>query len=378
MRILRLANFITPRSGGLKTALRALGAGYVAAGHETILVMPGPRASDEQTPSGRVITVRGRRIPGTGGYRVMLGRSRLIALLKELRPDRLEVSDRVTLRWTGAWARRHGIRAVMVSHESLEGLLGTVRVPTPVRRRLADRLNGRTAARYDGVVCTTDWAAAEFRRLGVRNLVQVPLGVDLEVFHPSRFSAALRAEYAQPNQALIVHCGRLSTEKRPERSVDALAQLCRWGVDAVLVVAGDGPRRERLQRRAGGLPVKFLRYLEDRAAVASLLATADVVVAPGPIETFGLAALEALACGTPVVVDAASALPEVVGTAGLAVPGDPVEFARAVAKIIGRDADQRRRAARSRAEEFDWDRSVAGFLGAHGLTSTASGKPGRW
>src|SRR3712207_7820352 len=54
---------------------------------------------------------------------------------------------------------------------------------------------------------------------------------------------------------------------------------------------------------------RFAGHIADRSAVAALLASADVVVAPGPVETFGLAALEALACGTPVVVDQASALP---------------------------------------------------------------------
>jgi alpha-1,6-mannosyltransferase len=59
MRIVRLANFITPYSGGLRTALRELGAGYAAAGHEPVLVMPGAADDDEQTPQGRVITLRG-------------------------------------------------------------------------------------------------------------------------------------------------------------------------------------------------------------------------------------------------------------------------------------------------------------------------------
>ncbi len=53
---------------------------------------------------------------------------------------------------------------------------------------------------------------------------------------------------------LLVHCGRLSVEKKPERSVEALAALRARGVPAVLVVVGDGPLRARLVRRAAGLP----------------------------------------------------------------------------------------------------------------------------
>ncbi|HEV7896565.1 MAG TPA: glycosyltransferase [Planosporangium sp.] len=366
MRIVRLANFVMPRSGGLRTALRCLGEGYLAAGHEPVLVVPGERAGDEQTPYGRVITLPGREVPGTGGYRVLVGRRRLGALLDELRPDRLEVSDRFTLRWTGRWARERGVSAVMVSHESLTGLLTIAGLPRSGARRLADTLNARSAASYDRIVCTTGWAAEEFRRIGVSNLVEVPLGVDLDLFHPGARDDALRARYARPEQLLLVHCGRLSTEKQPENSVEALATLHRDGVDAVLVVAGDGPLRDRLVERAAGLPVVFTRFLADRAEVAALLATADVALAPGPIETFGLAALEALACGTPVVVNAASALPEVVGDAGVAVRTD---FAQGVREIAARPESARRAAARARAERFGWPAAVAGFLAAQGLAA---------
>jgi alpha-1,6-mannosyltransferase len=314
MRIVRLANFVTPRSGGLRTALRCLGEGYLRAGHEPVLVVPGAVAGDEETEQGRVITVPGPILPGTGGYyRCIVGRARLRRLLDELAPDRLEVSDRFTLRWIGEWARKRGVPALMVSHESLIGLLRIAGLPGGVACRVADRLNHRSAAAYDRIVCTTGWAADEFRRLGVDNLIEVPLGVDLRTFRPQLRDPGLRAEFARPDQPLIVHCGRLSAEKRPQRSIAALAALRAAGVDAVLVVAGDGPLRGRLVRQAAGLPVHFTRFIDDRYGVARLLATADVALAPGPIETFGLAALEALACGTPVVVDAASALPQVVG-----------------------------------------------------------------
>jgi alpha-1,6-mannosyltransferase len=254
----------------------------------------------------------------------------------------------------------------MVSHESLTGLLTVAGLPPLGAQHLADRLNARSARSYDRIVCTTGWAAAEFRRIGVSNLVEVPLGVDLDLFHPGARDDALRARYAEPEQLLIVHCGRLSTEKQPESSVEALATLHRDGVDAVLVVAGDGPLRPRLVEQAAGLPVRFTRFVADRAEVAALLAAADVALAPGPIETFGLAALEALACGTPVVVNAASALPEVVGDAGVAVRTD---FAHGVREILARPEAARRAAARARAEQFDWPTAVTGFLTAHGLAA---------
>ena len=361
MRIVRLANFVAPRSGGLRTALRELGAGYLAAGHEPVLIIPGDRDADEQTGQGRVITLRGPRVPCTGGYRVLLRRRRITRLLTELRPDSLEVSDRSTLRWTGRWARRHGVRAVMVSHESLAALIGMA-LPWPGPARiLADRLNRATARAYDRIVCTTGWAAAEFERIGARNLTRAPLGVDLDTFRPRRPQAR--------DGVLLVHCGRLSPEKKPQRSLTTLASLRAEGLRARMVVAGDGPLRDRLERRAAaeGLPVTFAGFLAGRAELAALLGSADVVLAPGPAETFGLAALEGLACGTPVVASAESALPEVVGDAGASVAGE--DLSAGVRAVLARPEAARRAAARARAERFGWAAAVRAFLVVHGARS---------
>ena len=368
MRIVRVANFVTPASGGLRTALRSLGAGFVAAGHDVALVIPGPRDSRVTTEHGQVIMLRGPRVPFLGGYRVLLSQRRVMSVLAGLRPDVLEVSDRTTLRWTGRWAAAHGIATVMVSHESAAALLSRFLGNTPARFQadfLADFLNRRTAAAYDRVVCTTSWAAAEFRRIGASNLVQVPLGVDLSVF--ARSAASGRSPLAWSPVAcdegvLLVHCGRLSPEKEPQRSLRTLAGVLAAGVPARLAVAGDGPLRSRLERMAANarLPVRFLGHVASAASLASLLASADVMIAPGPAETFGLAAVEALACGTPVVCSAASALPEVVGPAGVAVAGD--DLSAGVLEVLRWPEASRRTAARARAAGFSWEASVAAFL----------------
>lgn len=365
MRIAQLANFYGPRSGGLRTALHHLGAGYVARGHEVVLVVPGVRSADEMLGSGiRRITIGAPRLPGTGGYRAV-DPWRVQRLLAGLRPDAIEVSDRLTLRGLGTWARRRGVPSIVISHERLDRLLTQFLMPEPAARRVADAANARMAAAYDTVVCTTSFARAEFDRIGVPNVAQVPLGVDLATFSPRHRDPGLRRSLGDGADALLVHCGRLSPEKHVERSVDTVAELVESGHRVRLVIAGDGPRRRFLERRAHGLPVTFLGFVPERSDVARLLASSDVSLAPGPHETFGLAALEALASGTPVVVSASSALPEIVRpTCGAACDDNAPAFAGAVTTLLERPEDQRRRAARSRAEEFAWPSAVTGMLRA--------------
>ncbi|EMD29081.1 glycosyltransferase family 4 protein [Amycolatopsis azurea] len=366
MHIVQLANFYGPRSGGLRTALHHLGAGYVATGHQVTLVVPGQRYADETLPSGvRRFSLPAPQIPGTGGYRAV-DPHRVRAVLKRLEPDRLEVSDRLTLRGMGVWARRNGVPSMVISHERLDRLLEQFLMPEPVARRVADVANRRMARRYDTVVCTTAFARAEFDRIAAPNVRRVPLGVDLKTFAPARRDDGWRHTLSGNADALLVHCGRLSPEKHVERSVDTVAALTETGHRVRLVIAGDGPRRRALERRARGLPVTFLGFLAGRGDVARLLASADVSLAPGPHETFGLAALEALASGTPVVVSASSALREIVRPGcGAAVDDQAPAFAGAVTELLKRPEITRRAAARARAEEFAWPRSVEGMLSAH-------------
>jgi alpha-1,6-mannosyltransferase len=373
MRVVQVANFYGPRSGGLRTAVDRLGAEYCAAGHDVFLIVPGPTATQTTLPTGVVrISVPARRIPFTGGYRAVMPWP-VAAIVGSLSPDAIEVSDRLTLRSLGRWGRRHDVNTVMISHERLDRLAGLV-LPRKPARRLADFANRRTAANYDTVVCTTDFAREEFDRIAATNTITVPLGVDLETFHPRRHSAGLRREWADPHQVLLVHCGRLSVEKRADRSIDAVGALRDSGVDARLVVVGEGPMRGRLERQAAGLPITFTGFIDCRYSVAALLASADVALAPGPHETFGLAALEALACGTPAVVSRTSALREIVcPESGAWADNDPEAVAASVIEIIGRPVRTRRIGARRRAEQFTWSQAAFGMLTA--LSGTAGDYP---
>jgi len=368
MRIAHIANFYGPTSGGLRTAMHALGSGYRERGHEVLLVVPGERDLVEDTPYGTRVTVGAPIIPGSGGYRVIVRTRKVRKVLADFAPDVLEVSDRTTLRSLGAWAVKRGIPSAFFAHERADGILAA-NLPAWLRRlvpivSLADWHNRGTHKRFTTVVCTTEYARAEFTRAGLA-AVKVPLGVDLDRFHPRNASREARASVAAADETLLLMAARLSTEKCPELAIDAVRVLGERGERVRLVSAGTGNVAQQMAARAAGLPVTFLGFVTDRDYFAQLLASADVIVAPGPIETFGLAALEALASGTPAVVNASSALPEVVADAGVAAQGNAESFADAIQEVLGRDPVKRRADARTRAETMPWSATVNLMLELH-------------
>jgi len=123
---------------------------------------------------------------------------------------------------------------------------------------------------------------------------------------------------------------------------------------AVLVLVGDGPEREGVEKLAGALGLgPYVTFLGEQLHLGGLFAQADLFVLPSEQESFGLAALEALASGVPVVASDVGGLPEVVrdGETGLLVPPhDPRALAVAVLELL---RDEPRRAAMGRAARAD-------------------------
>ncbi|MFI9403817.1 glycosyltransferase [Nocardia sp. NPDC052316] len=356
MRIVQIANFYTPASGGLRTCLDEIGRGYLAAGHDRVLVVPGPADGDESTASGRRITVHSPKF-GAGGYHVLTAR-RTRAILDGLRPDVLECSDKLSVRWLAPWARGVGVPLVLFSHERIDAILRTRVPPGFPLATAADLANRRLCVRAEKVVVTSSFATAEFARIGATNVRRVPLGVDLTTFRPTE------KPWAAGDPVRLVLVSRLSKEKRAERAIEAVRVLVESGLHCELAVIGDGPLRPRLERLALGLPVVFHGHLTDRATMATMVANADIAVFPSPAETFGLAVLESLACGTPVVVPDAGAARELVDApgSGIVSDGTPQGLADGVRQLLTVPAPQRRHAARLAAERFPWSATVTSML----------------
>jgi alpha-1,6-mannosyltransferase len=223
MRIAQLANFIGPASGGMKTALQALGEGYVAHGHERLLVVPGPQDDRVSTPSGDLVQLRAPRVGG--GYRLIVEPWRVIEVLEEWGPTSVELSDKFTLLPVARWARRNGVGSVLFSHERLDDQF-MMRTGMETMPKVSIAMLNRILVRsFDAVVVTSAYAQREFQRVADAAgcpVVRVPLGVDLETFrpHPAPPSDVLR----------LTHVGRLSREKSPHLAVATAVELHRRGV----------------------------------------------------------------------------------------------------------------------------------------------------
>jgi N-acetyl-alpha-D-glucosaminyl L-malate synthase BshA len=177
-------------------------------------------------------------------------------------------------------------------------------------------------------------------------------------------TAALPRESLAPvDHKLLVHVSNFREVKRVKDVVRIFARV-RRAMPATLLMVGDGPDRQDAENEARELGVGAdVRFLGRLGAVAPVLAAADLFVLPSQTESFGLAALEAMACGAPVLAARTGGLPEVLtdGVEGILEPAGSVEAMARRAVTLLRDpvAHQRmREAAIARAKAFSADTVV--------------------
>jgi len=298
--------------------------------------------------------------------------------------------------WMSGWVGRHlqrrqGLPLVSSFHTLARvknDALAPGDVPEPAIRLTAEE---RVAAASDALIASTAAEAAILEQLGAARgrIHVVPAGVDLDVFTPT--IDRQRARQALGGGRIVLFVGRLQPLKAPDLAVRALAALDTLmpddGLPTRLVVVGgpSGPASETahpagLRRLADALGVADrVAFLAPREqpALAPLYRAADAVIVPSHSESFGLVALEAQACGTPVVASDVAGLRSIVGGGGTLVGSrDPQAFAAALLPYLT-DAHRRAEASAAAVETaagYGWDRTAGATLAAyeHVLGSTAA------
>lgn len=394
MRVLDATAFYSPVGGGVRTYLRAKA--RWAAGRDDVehaVVVAGPDDGIRRWRRSRVHVVAGPPVPASPGYHVLLSTRKLRAVIDAEDPDVIEVGSPFLLPWIVRRAGRGGgarlvgflhsdVRRVWVGH-ALAGWPGPLRGTADAVLR---RWLGAGYRRMDVRIASSGTGARALRGLGAPPDAVVPFGVDGERFHPRRRDPGWSEEVfgrgdrggraeagrgdAEPGsrepgeRPVALFAGRLSREKGLDVVLAALPELHREsGLRVVLM--GDAHLRERLEaearRRPGSLAV--LPFEADRDRVARALASADLFLAPCPHETFGLAALEAMASGTPVVGAEAGGVGELLaGGGGRSFrPGNPEDFGRAALDALAA-RESLGREARRVAEGRTWERTFEALV----------------
>jgi len=356
--VLDATKYFGDRTGGIRTYLLEK-ARYVTAHPELrqVMVVPGARDGLAETDGVRCYRLRNPRIPAHEPYRFLLNTAFIERVLEREQPDLIEVGSPLLVPWVLHRAnRRHRIPMVWFFHSNLPRVLRHI---GPQVGRGAMAAAARAYARRVGALCmaavaTSDTAARDLEAYGVGPVIRVPLGVDLDLFSPLRKGRAVevRRQAGFPDGLLAVYAGRMAVEKQLHVLLDAWVHVERR-TGARLVMLGDGDQRSDLRRHPYASRVVWQPFHHDRVAVADVLAAADFFVTPSATETFGLAALEALATGIPVLSADTGAVAELVeaSQAGRTFEtGSPDDLANQAVTLVNQDLAALGRRGRLHAE----------------------------
>ena len=338
-----------PRSGGVKRYLTAKRAWLESRRPDIRHTLVVPGAATRADGPG-IYTVSAAKLPFGDGYRMPASPTKWAAVLRLLEPDIIEAGD--------VFVPGH---AAMDAGEALGApVVGVCHTdaPTLAALHLGDWAEQPTFnfwaqayQRFDHVVAPSRHTASRLADAGVERVSVHPLGVDLDLFHPSRGDreALLKRLEFPADSRLLVFAGRPAREKNVDAMVAAVEML---GDPYRLVLIGAGKDARYSSRVAC---IDFERAPEKLAGV---IASCDAFLHANENEIFGLVVLEAMAAGLPVIGPnkggVGELLDEAVGQLSAGV--DPKSLAEAVEALFARDIDALKLAARRRAEtRHSWD-----------------------
>jgi alpha-1,6-mannosyltransferase len=204
--------------------------------------------------------------------------------------------------------------------------------------------------------------APKLRALGVDRIESVPCGVDIATFNPGQRDSKFRQRLGiPPDRKILLYVGRLS----PEKEIDLLlrAYACLSAQDYTLLIVGDGPESEAVKRHCAGH--RGVKYLGSHRKLARVYASSDVFIMPCRNETFGMATMEALASGLPVVGIAEGASRDLITPeiGALGRPGDGQDLANKISAVAQWNLELvRERCQAYAATRYSWESVFARYF----------------
>jgi len=335
VKVALVAESFLPHTNGVTHSLLRVLDHLAARGDEAVVIAPDAPGGPDRVGGAEVLRVPAVGWPGYKDVRVALSRARGIGrLLDQVSPDVVHLASPFMLGWAAVRAASDaGLPTVAVYQTDVPSYAAAYRAPwgEPL---LWSRVRAIHAA-ADLNLAPSTAAMDQLAALGVPRLELWPRGVDTVRFNPARRSDALRRRWAPHGEVVVGYVGRLANEKR----VGDLARIATMpGVRIVII--GEGPDDARLRRlMPNAVFAGFLGGGELAEAVASL----DVMVHPGELETFGQSIQEALASGVPVVAPRRGGPIDLIdhGSNGFLYEPGRLDWMRAAVAMLVADEDLR-------------------------------------
>src|SRR5262245_11075853 len=398
IKTLHITNAWHRTSGGINTFYRAILEGAGRRQRQIRIVVPGEKDLVEEVGEfGRIFHVRSPRAPFFDRrYRLLLPHTylppfgkRLQKILRTEMPDLVEVCDKYSVSWIAGLLRRGWLPGV--ERPVLVGM-SCERMDDNISAFLSSGSAGKRWSRFylgqfyiplfDYHIANSPYTADELCQAMVsrheREVYVRPMGAEIDILSSLCPSEATRNRLldqfshtrpAGKQAKLLLYVGRLSPEKNIELLIETLIRLSSVeGEDFRLLIAGSGPMAEEFDRiaqvRVPGR-INVLGHLINRNELADVYANCDAFLHPNPREPFGIAPLEALAAGLPLIAPKSGGVLSYADETNswLARP-DAESFAQAVLEVFASPGIRKAKMARARstAEQLSWERVTGEFF----------------
>ncbi len=363
MKILIAADLHWPTINGVAKFSRSLANGLADRGHEVLVIAPSQRRSGRsgEEVDGNYLIKRTISIPFPfyQNFRISLTPRREVKkIIEEFEPDVVHIQMLLGIGEAAMrYAKRYNIPVVATNHAIPENLMDNIRLLAPVSKPinyLITEYGARFHSKADHITMPTQ-SAIDMLAGGRSDLPDIPIeavsnGIDLSDFSPTQAPAAIYEKFDIPKAPkIITYVGRLDTEKHISILIQAFSELKKRTATPVhLLIVGFGTDSERLENHAYRLKlhdcVTFTGKVTDQEII-DLQKVGDVFCMPSPAELQCIAAMEAMACGKPLVAVAAGALKELCQDQrnGFLCEKDDVEEIAESLKVLVEDDELRAR-----------------------------------
>lgn len=351
MRIAYLTQSYPPMISGAALTVEKLASDMVARGHQVLVIAASDREKPYHTYKDNLTVMRLNSVhnPMRVNQRFLLfPRFAIIKALNKFRPDIIHAHEPLQTAWAGiTYAQRHHIPITLTVHQ-LPWFAASYLPKIPALRNHVESVLWTYARwlirHFTSVIApshTTSGLLASV--IGIKTIT-ISNGIDLEKFHPPLSSddeTATRSRLNLPsNVPIILHVGRLDTDKSVDKVICAAAQAIRES-EAHLLVVGNGSEKNSLVNLCHSLGISdrvhFTNLISDKQYLSEIYRTATLFITASEIETQGIVLLEATASGLPIVAVDATCIPEIVHdqiSGILAQPGDTGALGDAIIRLL--------------------------------------------